>query len=1007
MGAADGLTFGLYKKPTEDKAKKGCLAAGLPESDYVSAKKDVIDKNNENHPYANLAGDIGGSTVAFGTIKTAVAGAGTAALKGAKAVTGLQKVEKVAGAANAATQIGGNVSKAAKGVEWISKNRKWVQAALELGVTNAVVSGARIAAKDGDAKAIAQGSAAGFAGSLVGIAASEAVGRIGANILFNKGLRDALIPNIILGGASSASYAAGQTGVSYLLYPEGYKPQKNEIARDMKVAFIIGAISYSYNAAKISNESKKYLENAKDRISDDYEAMSKCYAEALMNTREPEEALGLMEDYARNIRKYNEDVKSFITRRDVQFVGQKKYVDNILEALEEVSQAVDGKLYEFSAWANSRNAASGGGAASSGAASSAAVAMRTPQMPAAVPKAQPSQQITIAPKAASATNKSVPAAITPAQNAAQKQKIIDEYNNSVDERILNLIDRVENDPKDNSSGVRISAVSGKLADKVKDVTGIDVSGYTQFLKSGRVRHIINHHGKNGTENHSMASNEDIARMGYVLENPDNVELGKEDSYEFKNADGSPSKTIIMSKRINGNYYIVEAVPESAKRTMWIVTAYKEKAEKTKERNGQEEVDAEKTSTPTLYVRNAPQNTVLSNGSIPQPKSIVNSKNAGTDAKAANASGGSYSAGVTTSESRQAPLSGVDRSAVNEVARVIGAKVKTTEQTRGTAAKGKYEHGTVYLTENDENPTKTVFAHELMQHMKAYAPESYDEYKKMAMNTLSSESGLSRIELWWRKKAQYAGHGIELSAANAEDELAADYSMRILTNPNELTESIKNTKDLNELQKSILVLRTRNAIKHMADRLENYSHIADISIASSEIAKLRNSQQQLERMAVEKPWNLEGHAGTADSGIYSVLENAGDTYAVVGTVYEAIGDDRPKLSSPLTDVEEVVAPRRQVVGNGVDNGGKSGIIKVKNSELKNGLSIKGIPNSTVDKTDDNGKVLQRRIYGDDGRAKIDFDTTDHNMSSSHPTGAHKHVLDYKHGGNTEGRFSCVQ
>ena len=80
-------------------------------------------------------------------------------------------------------------------------------------------------------------------------------------------------------------------------------------------------------------------------------------------------------------------------------------------------------------------------------------------------------------------------------------------------------------------------------------------------------------------------------------------------------------------------------------------------------------------------------------------------------------------------------------------------------------------------------------------------------------------------------------------------------------------------------------------------------------------------------------------------------------------------------------------------SGIDNSGKSGIIKVKNSELKNGLSIKGVPNSIVDKTDDNGKVLQRRIYGADERAKIDFDTGDHGQPKSHPTGAHKHVFDY--------------
>lgn len=70
-----------------------------------------------------------------------------------------------------------------------------------------------------------------------------------------------------------------------------------------------------------------------------------------------------------------------------------------------------------------------------------------------------------------------------------------------------------------------------------------------------------------------------------------------------------------------------------------------------------------------------------------------------------------------------------------------------------------------------------------------------------------------------------------------------------------------------------------------------------------------------------------------------------------------------------------------------------IIKMSNKELPNGLPLRGIPNSVVDKIDENGKTLQRRVYDDQGMAKIDYDTSDHGLSSEHPTGAHKHIFDY--------------
>lgn len=67
--------------------------------------------------------------------------------------------------------------------------------------------------------------------------------------------------------------------------------------------------------------------------------------------------------------------------------------------------------------------------------------------------------------------------------------------------------------------------------------------------------------------------------------------------------------------------------------------------------------------------------------------------------------------------------------------------------------------------------------------------------------------------------------------------------------------------------------------------------------------------------------------------------------------------------------------------------------VDNADLKNGLPIKGTPNSIVDMVVD-GKVSQRRIYGSDGKSLVDFDTHDHNRPDLHPTGAHKQVFNYK-------------
>lgn len=64
-----------------------------------------------------------------------------------------------------------------------------------------------------------------------------------------------------------------------------------------------------------------------------------------------------------------------------------------------------------------------------------------------------------------------------------------------------------------------------------------------------------------------------------------------------------------------------------------------------------------------------------------------------------------------------------------------------------------------------------------------------------------------------------------------------------------------------------------------------------------------------------------------------------------------------------------------------------------SDLPNGLPIRGEPDSIDDKLNETGEVIQRRKYGKDGRAVIDYDLSDHGESWKHPTGAHKHIFDY--------------
>jgi hypothetical protein len=74
----------------------------------------------------------------------------------------------------------------------------------------------------------------------------------------------------------------------------------------------------------------------------------------------------------------------------------------------------------------------------------------------------------------------------------------------------------------------------------------------------------------------MSDPKDIARIGYIINNFDKIELTGENSSNYKNSNNTHAEILLLSKRVNGNYYVAEAVPYSKKKNIYIVSAYKNK-----------------------------------------------------------------------------------------------------------------------------------------------------------------------------------------------------------------------------------------------------------------------------------------------------------------------------------------------------------------------------------------------------------------------------------------------
>lgn len=145
----------------------------------------------------------------------------------------------------------------------------------------------------------------------------------------------------------------------------------------------------------------------------------------------------------------------------------------------------------------------------------------------------------------------------------------------VDENLLVFIERsIKNEIPDSYQYVLSNRISDRLADDIEKILGLSVRGYKNKITPGRIRHIYKRHGEKGIADNSMEDIRDIAKIGYIIEHYNKIEKGNDTSGEFKNKDGSPSKTIVLQGKLADEYfYVVEAVPDSARKTLYVTTAY--------------------------------------------------------------------------------------------------------------------------------------------------------------------------------------------------------------------------------------------------------------------------------------------------------------------------------------------------------------------------------------------------------------------------------------------------
>ncbi len=146
---------------------------------------------------------------------------------------------------------------------------------------------------------------------------------------------------------------------------------------------------------------------------------------------------------------------------------------------------------------------------------------------------------------------------------------------NVNTELLSLVERVEQGGLPNER-VYFGVVSKTNAEQIYRLTGIRVDGYKVAIEARQIKHILNDHGKNGLADNSMADNSDIAKMEFTLDSPDDISAaGKTQAYtHMVNGRNRTADTVLYEKNIGEkSYYVVQAVPDTKAKTLFIVSAF--------------------------------------------------------------------------------------------------------------------------------------------------------------------------------------------------------------------------------------------------------------------------------------------------------------------------------------------------------------------------------------------------------------------------------------------------
>mgnify|MGYP003289422454 CR=1 FL=1 len=200
-----------------------------------------------------------------------------------------------------------------------------------------------------------------------------------------------------------------------------------------------------------------------------------------------------------------------------------------------------------------------------------------------------------------------------------EKKVSREFINSVNSEIENAVINIRNGNVNNiPNSIEVAKLKDNAKNKISNFVGFDISDYQCKIERDALIHIDNRHGINGEHDQSLSDPKDIARIGYVLNNSDDISwLTDADgnvmvSNKYNNKDNKSCPIMLVSAKIDGTYCVGQVVPDTKRKTIWITSVRIQKADVGSQVPNSNNITPQLTSETPLVSSSAFDNTISQN-----------------------------------------------------------------------------------------------------------------------------------------------------------------------------------------------------------------------------------------------------------------------------------------------------------------------------------------------------------------------------------------------------------